>query len=777
MEGRSRKKSRRGIFLVGIVYCLFFAVCFFDRRVYAAEQSEAYEGGTISLAAEFCFQDEESEEITLRAGRDFALRLTVTAQGTGFSGHVNVLMLNARENHVLYQEEITGLAAGESEECVMLLPMNLMTEGLYLTLTDADDKAVLEWTIPVDAVNYGLYEVVAVFDPVLMADAEPENPYAHFSSYGSRLVKVSEEEMACGVRAMDALEVIVTQESALEKLEAEEESQKSAEALESLQGWVASGKTLVVGASTKPDTEKVMLNLGLQEQEILQAVILRIGNYESARNSILATNEELKKQYGENAHTSYIGDSMIWPVLVNSLSDEAVRLPVKLAEDEKEWWWEGEDEPEVIWQEKGIDILRCYHVGKGQVLVFAVPITCEESSVYPLFYYRLVQLVLDNLTQKQQSRQNTEMYGYEGTSEEYLLMWMETEQDGISVLPYIIILTVYIVILLPAVFLLLRRFGKTKYLWGVLPALSLVMMGVVYLAGRRTRITEPYCNYLDITDYTEGKGRESVYFALSAPTNKGTEIMLKKGSEVRLEETYFRAYEAGWSDDYVSDENILLARNYRAAVSNTAEGTRLSLDTIAAFSKTTFYAWTDAKEYAGFAASVTVQDGQVSGTISNQSGEAFREVFLCGSSYLVRLGGMLPDETVDLSLCEQKYLDYEMNWYSDEVYELVMDGASSGRENYNERIALRYLMSDYLMLPQYVLVEAEVSESVETAKAKEPEHTEETAYIFAVASEPGSDILGSTAVNPGSSGMRVVIWPVSVEAGSSIESNDSAAGH
>ena len=735
MEEIARKKSDMGKIGICIIWCALFFLLWERELLSAKERKESWESEEFVLSATFSYQEESEDgsdsEIVLRAHRDFALRLNVTARTREFSGYVNVLMQNEGDNHVLYQHRIEILAAGESISCQMLLPMNLMTAGLYLTLTNEEGEVFLEQTVPIETVNYGMYEMTAVFD-----QDRGEEMYQHFASFGNRLVEISESEMECGARAMDALEIIVTEEAALVKLEEKETiafaEKESASA--SLKEWVRGGKTLVVGASSV-ESEEEMLNFGLQEKEVLQELVLHIGNYEATRENVLATNEEIKKQYGREARTSYIGDSMTGGQSVNDLSDRAVSLPVKRAQTEKHWW-NSDTSYEVLWQERGVEILRCYHVGKGNVLVFAVPITVSSAKTYPLFYYRMVEMVLENLTQIQIDQMNNDMYGYSNYSLYTQLPDIRAGNDGISVFPYILILFGYILVLIPAVFLLLRHFEKTKYLWGVLPLLSFTVMGAVYITGSQTRITQPYCTYIDIMDYT--KNQESVYFSLSAPTNEGTEIMLEKGANVRLAETRFRAYEVGWIDDYLPQENVTRAREYRAAVCALPEGTKLCLDTIRAFSNTSFYAWGQVRKEEGkISVKITARDKIVAGTVKNTTAQDFQEVYICSPFFAVRVSELKAGEEVLLEHCKQVVKEDGEDYYGVDFYLLMFD--ASNERNYTEYNMLNQLYYEYIL-----------------------ENKGET-YILALPKEEGRGLLGAIVDNPGSNGIQVFVWGVEDE--------------
>ena len=60
--------------IVCAVWCIYFMAHFFLADIYAQEREEYMGDGRITVKVTFNYQDEEEEEITLRAGRDFAVR-------------------------------------------------------------------------------------------------------------------------------------------------------------------------------------------------------------------------------------------------------------------------------------------------------------------------------------------------------------------------------------------------------------------------------------------------------------------------------------------------------------------------------------------------------------------------------------------------------------------------------------------------------------------------------------------------------------------------------
>ncbi|MDE7325949.1 MAG: hypothetical protein K2N63_06720, partial [Lachnospiraceae bacterium] len=255
-----------------------------------------------------------------------------------------------------------------------------------------------------------------------------------------------------------------------------------------------------------------------------------------------------------------------------------------------------------------------------------------------------------------------------------------------------------------------------------------------YFTGSRTRITEPYCTYLDIMDYSQGK--RLVNFSLSAPTNKGAEVMLNTGYSVRLAQTRFRAYEMGWVDSgYIRKENILRARDYRAAICAQPEGTRLRVDTVRAFANTQFYAWTDLAAAEGaLTAKITAADKVVAGALCNTTDMLFQEVYLFSQDYAVRVGDMEPGEEIRLEECRQS-----ITWEDEEGYVgggpyWLIDDLIEGGGMYSR--VLFYIFQDYIY------------------------DNEEQTYIVALPERSECELLGDTLNNPGSNGLQIFIWGV-----------------
>jgi hypothetical protein len=93
---------------------------------------------------------------------------------------------------------------------------------------------------------------------------------------------------------------------------------------------------------------------------------------------------------------------------------------------------------------------------------------------------------------------------------------------------YIVVLILYIIIIGPVVYLLLRNKDRRIYIWGIIPVLSLIFIAFVYVLGNSTRIKDPFIRYLTILNIADsGYTAEDTLFTVSSPNEGSLSTKLK----------------------------------------------------------------------------------------------------------------------------------------------------------------------------------------------------------------------------------------------------------
>lgn len=676
-----------------------------------------YEEGSLCLRLSY------GQDGVLRAGRDFVMKAELLALGTSFHGEIHILMLNEQENHVSYTVALSA-AAGEKGTAELILPLNLLTGALCVTLTDTDNTTVVEHMLYPEIVNLGTYLNVGVWLPKGSAD--------YLESFGNDIHYLNKSNFTNDYKSLDAYDVLIMEEEEMHQL-SEEESL-------ALKQWVERGRLLILTASAEEEAaEEMTLNLGLQEKVIVQSLIGHISEYEAERNTVLLQNEERKKKYGDGAKTTYIGDSMLGPVLVNTLSDEAVKRAVSMPEwDAYSWWSNPGEDLWAIWQERGLPLIQQYACGDGAIEYVAFSLQTESKKIYPLFYYRLAELLYENLPEALETQLQYEQYGMTVSEPVYLLDYFEKRGESVSVLPYLIILAVYICICLPLLFWWLKRIGRTKYLWGVFPATAFVFLLMVYGVGNKSRVKEVFCTYLNVMDYTAAENQGTMYFELSLPTHKEAEIVLCKEAQVTLAETMFLSRQAEWNLNPTFSESILQEREYRIGVTLQEGQTLVSVQNVAAFSKTALCAEYKLEEAPDFEFEVTWQEDGLYGSVSNGETVSCEMAVLCVDGVLVNLGSLEAGEEklleempqYEVTAIEELYSDETLNWLFDEV----------GVDYYSVENGKYWFLLEELWKRQL-----------------------EGSYLVVFSTDTAYTLLTTVASAKHSAGMNVILLPVEVE--------------
>lgn len=711
-----QKKTKYHCSITGMIF-LFLAMLLRQQPVCveAAEAAAEYQEGTVSITAEF-LAGADTEPQVLRAGRSFSMRVTIETQNTDFSGSLQVLQQNREENSICYTRDITVLE-NASITCLFDLPMNMMTEGIRLTLQTAGETSLIKIQMPFTVINYGTNLVIGIASE----EDNKSSEYGYFSAFGSALTEISYEDFQTGTKALDSLDVIVADTVWLDGM--------PEEAADCLQKWVAQGRTLITGTTADTESVTAKLNFGLQDTKILQELISAISSYEKERNISLERNHELHRIYGNQARLCYAGDSILGPVLINMLSDEAVSFQVTAPA-------EPINKADILWQEGDNIVLWQETVQQGKLLHFNIPLTTKKSAVYPMAYYQLVHLVKENLPVNYENKLSGESYAVSADENTYLLNYVTAANENIEIMPYLLLLLVYILIVLPVVYLVLRKSGNSKYLWGAIPLLSVFFLLLVYNTGRDTRITKPYCSFVNIIDFTKEEQNGTLYFELSAPTNQGTQISLDTNAFVTYQTEKYLPFDAEMAEAVLPDENTLRSKECRVQIDNLENETKVSLKRTAAFSETALQA-EYTQEQAGelLLEAVMTEDG-MTGQLTNQTGLEFSQMYVYSDRNLLSAGKVTVEQEVKLEEAEQIYLTTADYWYEEEI----VNGLFGINPYENNNSVILNLIYDYT---EY--------------------GNQEGDYLFAVLEDNTQcNPLGETAVNPHSAGVSVMIFPIEV---------------
>lgn len=136
-----------------------------------------------------------------------------------------------------------------------------------------------------------------------------------------------------------------------------------------------------------------------------------------------------------------------------------------------------------------------------------------------------------------------------------------------SISRYILVLLVYVA-LLPILYMVLKKRDKRHYIWGAVPALSIVFALVIYITGTGSRLKNPNLNYLCVLNLNDSVARESVYMGSTSPRNSPYEFSVGEEYNLSLSTDYYYGYSYGRTQSSVTLKQGPAFRT--AAITNSA---------------------------------------------------------------------------------------------------------------------------------------------------------------------------------------------------------------
>lgn len=324
--------------------------------------------------------------------------------------------------------------------------------------------------------------------------------------------------------------------------------------------------------------------------------------------------------------------------------------------------------------------------GRGSVLVSAVSLQLP-SSVFLSLGGDLNDVIQASVSQESKRRVEEEMsssYSYYITN--------ALSQGNMGNIPktsvYAVVLVVYIVLVGPVAYLILKKFDKRHYMWVLVPCCSLVFTGLIYLMGLSTRIQEPYMNYVTYLDYATERPLEKTYFSLTTPYNRSYDVVVEKDyriSQLRLYGHSF--YQRG-----------LVYSNYDVGFYEFDGGTTIELNKPSAFESFEFAADGYAAATGSYTAELaTDREGNLTGTFTNNLGYDMDKVFLVSSGILTYVGPVADGETVSVNTAgkDTQIVSYDNGrGYYGTVLESAYDGYYREPEMSRKYYALSYFLGN-----------------------------------------------------------------------------------
>lgn len=266
------------------------------------------------------------------------------------------------------------------------------------------------------------------------------------------------------------------------------------------------------------------------------------------------------------------------------------------------------------------------------------------------------------------------------------------EKNIPDILKYVIVITIYVVLIGPPAYFFLKKINKRNLLWVVVPAMSAVFTLLIFLIGRQTRQVNPFIGYLEIENIAEGNTSEEVFFTLSSPYNKNYSMSITGEYSVYQRQSDYYYADRGLSGDFVGDSKASVELLKDEKINQTI----LNIRNNTAFAEGYYQASKESRQGEALACDLSMgEDYKIHGTVTNNSGYNLTNCMLSVGDFYILLGNIEADQTMCVDDLEQSAIVSMQDLYQQNFIEKIA-GGNPAQRNISERTARVYAAMEYL---------------------------------------------------------------------------------
>lgn len=200
----------------------------------------------------------------------------------------------------------------------------------------------------------------------------------------------------------------------------------------------------------------------------------------------------------------------------------------------------------------------------------------------------------------------------------------------------------YIIIIIPVLYIVLKRKDKREHAWWIIPSISVAVSVFIFAYGARDRIGQAQLQQTSVFD-VEQDGRLTGYFVESILTNKAGDFVFSAPKETTM--STYTPYSMG----LFSPSSIGGNSHKRAILERSAKDSKLHLRDIGYWDVATVYGQTTLDSIGNFDINLTVKDKQLTGEITNNFPFPVNEIAIWSGTSRIKIGDLGPGETLKVN--------------------------------------------------------------------------------------------------------------------------------
>lgn len=280
-------------------------------------------------------------------------------------------------------------------------------------------------------------------------------------------------------------------------------------------------------------------------------------------------------------------------------------------------------------------------IGFGQVVVLSYSLGMEplSSSEYKSGIAKiLLELAATNATVDKYNgvdKERNSMYSAVNVSK------LADDSRKPSVLLYAFILIVYVIVVGPVLYLVLKKQNKREKIWTAIPIVTLIFTGIIYVSGFLYRINKPLVNTFTVIQLEDSVQSEKLFTTVVCPKPKEYTIKIADG---------YKGFRRNMDEYYNSlFGNTDASKDYDYMIKKSGKGSELVLDCKEAFQETSFVLDKNGDNNIGsLDGDLKCRTSGFEGSVTNNTCFDLQDVVVTYENYLCMIGDVKKGETVQV---------------------------------------------------------------------------------------------------------------------------------
>ena len=246
----------------------------------------------------------------------------------------------------------------------------------------------------------------------------------------------------------------------------------------------------------------------------------------------------------------------------------------------------------------------------------------------------------------------------------------------VSVTYMLVVIVLYILIIGPILYFVLKRLDKREHAWWVIPAISVGLSITLFMIGAKDRLTQPQVQQSAFYKVNEDQSVDG-YYVESILTNQSGDFVVETDAfTTALAFRNRNSFDGSMKDLHES-----------SYIKEHANGITLTFRDLNYWSVQSFAGKTTAQNIGNMDIDITLKNDKLSGTVKNNFPFALKDVTLRSGIHEVKLGDIEPNATLQVNedlqtIVLQKPIMYDNNGYMYPTKKEEIDPLRINRMNY-----------------------------------------------------------------------------------------------